>query len=76
MGGGITASLFVLGRWAIGVYVTHAAPESAYGAFGALVLMLLWMYYAALVFFIGALITAVIDERLRMRGASGAANRD
>ena len=65
LGGGITASLFVLGRWAIGAYVAHAAPESAYGAFGALVLMLVWMYYAALVFFVGALVTAVIDERTR-----------
>ena len=65
LGGGITASLFVLGRWAIGAYVARAAPESAYGAFGALVLMLVWMYYAALVFFVGALVTAVIDERTR-----------
>lgn len=65
LGGAITASLFVLGRWAIGAYVTHAAPESAYGAFGALVLMLVWMYYAALVFFVGALVTAVIDERTK-----------
>src|SRR3546814_8778212 len=31
---------------------------------GALVLLLVWMYYAAAVFFIGALITAVIDERM------------
>lgn len=66
LGGAITASLFVLGRWAIGLYITFAAPESAYGTFGALVLMLVWMYYAALVFFIGALITAVIDERLKL----------
>lgn len=69
LGGAITASLFVLGRWAIGFYVAHAAPESAYGAFGALVLMLVWIYYAALVFFIGALITAVIDERIKLRRA-------
>jgi membrane protein len=71
LGGGITASLFVLGRWAIGLYVARAAPESAYGTFGALVLMLVWMYYAALVFFTGALLTAVIDERLRLRREGG-----
>lgn len=75
IGGGITAALFVLGRWAIGAYVAFAAPESAYGAFGALVLMLVWMYYAALVFFVGALITAVIDERLRARRVAAAPAR-
>jgi membrane protein len=65
LGGAITAGLFVLGRWAIGFYLTHAAPGSAYGSMGTLVLLLVWMYYAAMVFFIGALITAVIDERMR-----------
>ncbi|CAN5689493.1 YihY/virulence factor BrkB family protein [soil metagenome] len=65
LGGAITAALFVLGRWAIGIYLVHAAPDSAYGSMGTLVLLLVWMYYAAMVFFGGALITAVIDERMR-----------
>ncbi len=64
-GGVITAVLFVFGRWAIGLYITHAAPGSAYGSFGTLVILLIWMYYAATIFFVGALITAVIDERQR-----------
>ena len=64
VGGVITAGLFVLGRWAIGLYLAQAAPGSAYGSMGTLVLLLVWMYYAAAVFFIGALLTAVIDERL------------
>ena len=63
LGGGITAALFALGRWAIGLYLAEAAPGSAYGSMGALVLLLAWMYYAAAVFFLGALATAVIDER-------------
>lgn len=67
VGGAITAGLFVLGRWAIGVYLATAAPGSAYGSMGAMVLVLVWMYYAATVFFGGALITAVIDERSRAR---------
>lgn len=62
-GGVITALLFVLGRWAIGVYIARAAPGSAYGSMGTLVILLVWMYYAAVVFFVGALLTAVIDER-------------
>jgi len=63
-GGALTAAMFVAGRWAIGLYLAYAAPGSAYGAFGTLVLLLVWIYYAALVFFVGALITAVIDERV------------
>jgi membrane protein len=69
VGGAITASLFVLGRWAIGLYLAHAAPGSAYGSMGTLVLLLVWMYYAAIVFFTGALVTAVIDERARRAAA-------
>lgn len=67
LGGLITAGLFVLGRWGIGLYLATAAPGSAYGSMGAMVLLLVWMYYAATVFFGGALITAVIDERARAR---------
>ncbi|WP_024889017.1 YihY/virulence factor BrkB family protein [Luteimonas huabeiensis] len=67
LGGLITAALFMLGRWAIGVYIAQAAPGSAYGSMGTLVILLVWMYYAAMVFFVGALITAVIDERAQIR---------
>jgi len=63
LGGAITALLFALGRYAIGLYLAQAAPDSAYGSMGALVLLLVWVYYASVVFFIGALLTAVIDER-------------
>jgi membrane protein len=69
LGGLVTSALFVLGRWAIGMYLDEAAPGSAYGAMGTLVLLLVWMYYAAAVFFIGALLTAVIDERAAQAGA-------
>jgi len=67
LGGAITALLFALGRYLIGLYLAEAAPGSAYGSMGALVLLLLWIYYAAVVFFAGALITAVIDERTHSR---------
>jgi membrane protein len=75
LGGAITTALFLLGRWLIGLYLVEAAPGSAYGAFGTLVIMLIWLYYAALVFFLGALVTAVIDERFRpVRGVPGVAS--
>ncbi|GAB3730549.1 YihY/virulence factor BrkB family protein [Luteimonas pelagia] len=67
LGGLVTTALFVLGRWAIGVYLATAAPGSAYGSMGALVVLLAWVFFAALVFFLGALITSIIDERARAR---------
>ncbi|WP_425603948.1 YihY/virulence factor BrkB family protein [Luteimonas kalidii] len=67
LGGVITSLLFVLGRWGIGLYIAQAAPGSAYGSMGTLVILLVWMYYAAMVFFTGALITALIDERVSRR---------
>jgi membrane protein len=63
LGGAITAALFVAGRYLIGLYIAEAAPGSAYGSMGTLVVLLVWVYYATLVFFAGALLTAVIDER-------------
>ncbi len=69
IGGGITALLFSGGRYLIGLYIAEAAPGSAYGSMGTLVILLVWIYYATLVFFLGALITSVIDERLRERRA-------
>jgi len=67
IGGSITALLFSGGRYLIGLYIAQAAPGSAYGSMGTLVILLVWIYYATLVFFIGALITAVIDERATER---------
>ena len=67
LGGVITSGLFALGRYGIGLYIATAAPGSAYGSMGALVIMVVWIYYATVVFLVGALLTAVIDERLRAR---------
>ncbi|WP_066092881.1 YihY/virulence factor BrkB family protein [Xanthomonas massiliensis] len=64
LGGAITACLFAAGRYGIDLYLARAAPGSAYGSMGTLVIALVWVYYASVVFFAGALITAVLDERL------------
>ncbi|MDQ2701382.1 MAG: YihY/virulence factor BrkB family protein [Pseudomonadota bacterium] len=68
-GGAATALLFMLGRAAIAWYVGQSNPASAsaYGSMGAIVLALVWIYYAALVVFVGALLTAVVDERAKAR---------
>jgi membrane protein len=69
-GGALTATLFLVGRAAIGWYLDNVKPTSTYGSMSALALALLWIYYACLVVFIGALFTAVFDERQRARAAA------
>ena len=66
-GGALTATLFMLGRWAIGLYLGQASLGNAYGPAGGLVVMLVWMYYCAVVFLVGALITAMLDEHARVK---------
>lgn len=66
-GGALTALLFVIGRAAIGWYLQRADPGSAYGSMGTLVITIIWVYYAGLIVFVGALLTAVVDERLNAR---------
>ena len=59
-GAAVTALLFWLGQWALGLYLTWSQPTSAYGAAGSLALVLLWLYYSALIFFLGAEFTQVL----------------
>lgn len=56
-GAAITAVLFIAGRYLIALYLTYTAPASAYGAAWSLVLILLWVYYSALILFFGAAFT-------------------
>ena len=48
-----TAILFVLGRYAIGMYLGYAGLSSLYGAAGSLVALLVWVYYSSLILFMG-----------------------
>ena len=54
LGGLITAVLFTLGKTAIGFYLGRASVGSAYGAAGSMVVLLVWVYYSALIMFFGA----------------------
>lgn len=59
VGGGLgAAGLVTLGTAALGAYLGAAAALSAYGAAGALAAFLLWIYYSAQIFFLGAAWTA------------------
>ena len=63
LGGCITAVLFTLGKTAIGFYLGQASVGSAYGAAGSLVVLLVWVYYSALIMFFGAEFTHVCATR-------------
>jgi membrane protein len=49
-----TALLFTIGKSLIGLYLGKAAVGSAYGAAGSLIVVIVWVYYSALIFFFGA----------------------
>ena len=59
MGAAMTALLFTLGKLLIGLYLGHSGVSSAYGAAGSLIVVLLWVYYSAVIFFFGAEFTQV-----------------
>jgi membrane protein len=63
IGGAITALLFTLGRFLLGLYMARSTVSSAYGAAGSLVVILLWVYYCAQIIFLGAEFTQVYSER-------------
>ena len=54
VGAGTTAVLFQGGQWLFAVYLAKADPGSLYGAAGSFALVLLWVYYSANVFLLGA----------------------
>ena len=62
----LTAILFVVGKFVIGFYLGRSAPGDAYGAAGALAIILVWVYYAGMIVLFGAEFTQAWAER---RGA-------
>jgi len=53
----VTAVLFVAGKFGIGLYLSMSDVGSAYGAAGSLIIILVWIYYSALILFFGAELT-------------------
>ncbi|RZT11357.1 membrane protein [Duganella sp. CF402] len=49
-----TAALFTLGKYAIGAYIGNSGVAGSFGAAGSLIALLLWVYYSAQIFFLGA----------------------
>lgn len=55
----LTALLFTIGKFVLGIYLAHGDMGSAYGAASSLVVMLAWIYYSSQIFFLGAEYTQV-----------------
>ena len=49
-----TAAMFTLGKFGIGLYIGNSGTTDSFGAAGSLIALLLWVYYSAQIFFLGA----------------------
>ena len=58
-----TAILFMIGRYAIGLYIESSGTTSVYGAAGSIIIILLWIYYTSAILYFGAEFTQVYAEQ-------------
>ena len=63
IGAGVTAILFTVGKYLIGLYLGTSSIASSFGAAGALILVLVWVYYSSTIFLLGAEFTKVYAAR-------------
>lgn len=54
-----TAVLFMIGKFGITLYVTKSNIGSTYGAAGSIIIILVWVYYSAIILYFGALLTRI-----------------
>jgi membrane protein len=54
VGAAVTSALFYVGKYLIGLYIGRASVASSFGAAGTIVVLIVWVYYSAQVFFLGA----------------------
>jgi membrane protein len=59
----VTALLFTIGKFALGLYLGKSSVASSYGAAGSLIVLLLWVYYSSQILFFGAEVTQVYANR-------------
>lgn len=67
IGAVITALLFALGKWALGLYLGSGSAASAYGAASSLITLLLWVYYSSQILLFGAEFTQVYADHFGAR---------
>ncbi|MDC6388289.1 YihY/virulence factor BrkB family protein [Maribacter sp. PR1] len=63
IGAGLTALLFLLGKYALAFYFGKAEPGSTYGAAGSIILVMLWVSYSSLIVTFGAQFTKVYSDK-------------
>ncbi len=63
LGAAVTAVLFTIGKFLLGLYLGKAAVGSSYGAAGSIIALVVWVYYAAQILFLGAEFTQVQARR-------------
>ena len=59
IGAGLTTILFIVGKWGLSLYLSSGSVSSAYGAAGAMISTLVWVYYSAQILLFGAEFTQV-----------------
>jgi membrane protein len=70
IGAAVTSLLFSLGKLLLGLYLGKSTLGSTYGAAGSFVIVLVWVYYSAQVFFLGAEFTRMYALQFGSRGKS------
>jgi len=63
LGGAITSLLFTIGKLGLGIYLGRASFASSYGAAASIVALIVWVYYSAQIFFLGAELTKTFANR-------------
>lgn len=61
VGGAVAAVLFSVGRHLFGLYLAHAGTAGSFGAAGSLAVLMMWLYFSAAVFLIGAEVAAILE---------------
>lgn len=67
LGAAVTAILFTIGKFAIGMYLGRASVGSTYGAAGTVVIIMLWAYYSSQIMLLGAEFTQVYSRSFGSR---------
>jgi membrane protein len=75
IGSCITSVLFSLGKLLIGLYLGKASFSSAFGAAGSLVVLVVWVYYSAQIFYLGAMFTKIYADNFGSKPGRRAAKK-
>lgn len=76
LGSLVTAILFTIGKFLIGLYIGKSAMASSFGAAGTIVVAIVWVYYSAQIFFLGAEFTRAYSHAHGSKSLGNAANSD